>query len=51
MKDDLRFGEVAGTESGGGIVNMGIEAIRVLIVGYVLLKMIEVLFEIPIPLI
>jgi len=51
MKDDLRFGDVAGGESGRDIVSVGIEAIKILVVGYVLLNIVEILFDIPIPLI
>lgn len=55
--DDLRFGDVSGSENGSGdedtpkIVDALITVVQVLIVGYVILAIIEILFNVSIPLI
>lgn len=50
--DDLRFGDVSGESSNNdNIVDSLITVAQVLLVVYVILKMLEILFNIPIPLI
>ena len=54
--DDLRFGDVGKSEGGVGgkgddIINYLIQAFVALIILYVLLSTIEILFNIPIPLV
>lgn len=51
--DDLRFGDVSGTDSASGsnedIVDKLVTAAKVLILVYVLLAMVEILFNVPVP--
>ncbi|SFS00494.1 hypothetical protein SAMN05216559_2368 [Halomicrobium zhouii] len=50
--DDLRFGDVSGANrTDNKLVNWMIQAFQVLVLGYVLLKTIEILLDISIPLI
>ena len=50
--DDLRFGDIGGGGgSSSGAVDILVELFQVIVIGYVLLKVVEVLFNIPIPLI
>lgn len=50
--DDLRFGDVSGDGGGGGsgsILDLFIQAFIGLIMLYVLLKAVEILFNVPLP--
>ena len=48
--DDLRFGDIGGSSTGNGsVADSLIELFRVLIVVYVLIKVVEILFNIPVP--
>jgi len=50
--DDLRFGDVSGGSSGNsGIFDTLIEIFVSLIMIYVILRVVEILFNVPIPLI
>lgn len=50
--DDLRFGDLANGGGGGtNIVDRLITALQIVVIGYVLLKVVEILFNISIPLI
>lgn len=51
--DDLRFGDVNGDDDNSNdvIVDQLINVAKVLLVVYVILKMLEILFNIPVPLI
>ena len=50
--DDLRFGDIGGGDgSSSGTADKLVELFQVIVIGYVLLKVVEALFNIPIPLI
>lgn len=50
--DDLRFGDVSGSSgSNNDISDSLIQLVEVLIIGYVIIKIVEILFNVPIPLV
>lgn len=49
--DDLRFGDIKGSSGGNDIVDTLITVFQVIVVLYVILKTLEVLLNVPIPLI
>lgn len=48
--DDLRFGDISGSGTTNGIVDLLIKTVQVLILVYVILRVVELLFNIPVPL-
>ena len=49
--DDLRFGDVSGSRGNKDITEWLVTLFQVVILVYVILKVVEILFNVPIPLI